>query len=203
MELYTRLPYDAQSIIMRLTPHPLAVLMVESPVFRGRAAVARGLVHPAAALLKADEKWQELAAVAQGWFPEWRHRINMLYVGGLDVDILEARIDPATGFVALYLDAWETFLPRSHAERGFPLHLTLGFASDYGEGVAAQAVARINHRWAGREHELRIAHVGRGGAAALHHDEPLYQDPDIWWLHSRGHYGNGRWVRPRQLHVSL
>ena len=87
----------------------------------------------------------------------------MLYVGGLDVDILEARIDPATGFVALYLDAWETFLPRSHAERGFPLHLTLGFASDYGEGVAAEVVARINHRWAGREHELGAAPtIGNG-----------------------------------------
>ena len=142
MELYPRLPYDAQSIIMRLTPHPLAVLMVESPVFRGRAAVARGLVHPTAALLKADEKWQELAAVAQGWFPEWRYRIKMLYVGGLDGDILEARVDAETGFVALCLDAWETILPRSHAERGFPLHVTLGFASDYGEGVAEEAVAQ-------------------------------------------------------------
>ena len=40
MELYPRLPYDAQGIIMRLTPHPLAVLMVESPMFRGRTAFA-------------------------------------------------------------------------------------------------------------------------------------------------------------------
>ena len=164
---------------MRLATRPLAVLMVVSPAFRGRAAVARGLAHPAAALLKADEKWQELTAVAQAWFPEWRHRIKMLYVGGLDMDILEACVDAETGFVALHLDAWEPFLPRSHAERGFPLHLTLGFASDYGEGVAEAAVARINERWAGREHEVRIAHVGRGGAAALHHREPLHQDPDI------------------------
>ena len=33
----------------------------------------------------------------------------------------------------------------------------MGFASDYGEGVAAEAVARINERWAWREHEVRIA----------------------------------------------
>ena len=188
---------------MRLTPHPLAVLMVESPAFRGRAAVARGLAHPAAALLKADEKWQELAAVAQGWFPEWRRRIQVFYVGGLDVDILEARVDAETGFVALCFDAWETFLPRSHAERGFPLRLTLGFASDYGEGVAEEAVARINERWAGREHEARIAHVGHGGAAALHHREPLHQDPDFWWLRPGGWYGNGLHAKPRQPHISL
>jgi hypothetical protein len=50
---------------------------------------------------------------------------------------------------------------------------------------------------------LRIGWFGGGGSAQLANDDLLATDPDIAWLHKKGHYGNGIRVRPRDIHVSL
>ena len=107
------------------------------------------------------------------------------------------------GFVSVELDIDEAVLPRPRSMRPFDLHITLGYASDYGEQVLHDAVDRINKRWAGEWVPLRIERYTCGGTIELAMDDLLYNDPDIWWLHSRGYYGNGRMTRVRKLHISL
>ena len=137
------------------------------------------------------------------WYGDYWARRERLLANGLLVLVRGARIDPVTGFIAVYLDANESDLLRSNADREFELHLTIGYASDYFDGVAEDAVARINQRWCGRLVRLRVAWVGGGGSIQLSDADPLAGDPDVRWLHRRGHYGNGVRVKPRGLHVSL
>ena len=137
------------------------------------------------------------------WYADYSARKDRLVADGLLVLVRGARIDPGTGFIGVYFDANEGDLLRSNADRGFELHMTLGFASDYYAGVAEDAVARINQRWCGRLVRLRVAWVGGGGSIQLSDADPLAGDPDVRWLHRRGHYGNGVRVRARGLHVSL
>jgi hypothetical protein len=135
------------------------------------------------------------------WFPNWQERREAILRHGLPAVVLNARI--TDGFVAIYFDIDEQLLLRSHDARGFPLHLTLGYVSDYGDGVAEAAVARLNQRYAGQWLMLQIEWIGGGGSANLSPKDFLAMDEDVWWLHSRGHYGNGVHIKPRQLHVSL
>ena len=137
------------------------------------------------------------------WYSDYYARRDRLVANGLLVLVRGARVDPGSGFIAMYLDANEGDLLRSHVDRNFELHITLGYSSDYADGVGADAVERINRRWAGRLIRLRVEWVGGGGSAQLSHDDLISSDEDVRWLHSRGHYGNGIHVRPRQLHVSL
>ena len=137
------------------------------------------------------------------WYSDWEVRFERLRANGLLVLVNSVRIEPDTGFAAVHFTANEGDLPRSHIDRGFGLHLTLGYESDYGDGVAASCVAALNERYAGRLIRLRISHVGGGGSVQLAADDVLASDPDIYWLHSRGWYGNGQHVRARDLHVSL
>ena len=137
------------------------------------------------------------------WYSDYSERKERLLASGLLVLVRGVHIDPATGFVSIGLEANESDLLRSNADREFALHITLGYVSDYAVGVAHDAAARINMRWAGRLVRLRVGWVGNGGSAQLADDDELVMDPDISWLHWRGHYGNGRRVRARQLHVSL
>ena len=137
------------------------------------------------------------------WYADYSARKDRLVADGLLVLVRGARIDPGTGFIGVYFDANEGDLLRSNADRGFELHMTLGFASDYYAGVAEDAVARINQGWCGRLVRLRVAWVGGGGSIQLSDADPLAGDPDVRWLHRRGHYGNGVRVRARGLHVSL
>ena len=137
------------------------------------------------------------------WYADYEVRRSRLLQDGLLVLVQNVRIDPATGFIGIYLLANESDLLRSNADRGFDLHVSLGFASDYGDGVAAEAVERLNGRWRNRLLRLRISWVGGGGSVQLATDDFLYNDSDVWWLHSRGWYGNGLRVKPRNLHVSL
>ena len=74
---------------------------------------------------------------------------------------------------------------------------------DYADSIGSSTAAALHRRWAGRVVRLRVGWVGRGGSAQLADDDELAMDPDIYWLHSRGHYGNGLHIRPRGLHVSL
>jgi 2'-5' RNA ligase len=135
------------------------------------------------------------------WAPNWWERREAILRHGLPAVVLGARI--TDGFVAIYFDIDEQLLLRSHAARGFSLHLTLGYTSDYGDGVAEATVERLNRRYAGQWIMLNIEWVGTGGSATLSPKDFLATDEDIRWLHSRGHYGNGRFVEPRQLHISL
>ena len=137
------------------------------------------------------------------WYADYEVRRSRLLQDGLLVLVQNVRIDPATGFIGIYLLANESDLLRSNADRGFDLHVSLGFASDYGDGVAVEAVERLNGRWRNRLLRLRISWVGGGGSVQLATDDFLYNDSDVWWLHSRGWYGNGLRVKPRNLHVSL
>ena len=137
------------------------------------------------------------------WHSDYDARRSRLEREGLLVYVRNARVDPITGFVAVYFDANESDLLRSNVDREFELHLTLGYASDYYAGIAEEAVGRINQRWRGRLVRLRVAWVGSGGSIQLGEDDPLASDPDIYWLHSRGCYGNGINVLARGLHVSL
>ena len=137
------------------------------------------------------------------WYADYHIRKERLLVDGLPVLVRGALIDPTTGFIGVYFDANESDLLRSNVDRGFVLHLSLGFASDYHAGIAEHSVERINQRWRGRLLRLRVGWVGGGGSAQLARDDVLANDPDIRWLHSRGWYGNGVNVRARDLHVSL
>ena len=130
-------------------------------------------------------------------------RKDRLVADGLLVLVRGAHIDAATGFVSILLEANEGDLLRSNADRGFDLHITLGYATDYHHGVAAESIERINQRWQGRFVRLRVEWVGGGGSIQLGRDDPFVCDLDVYWLHSRGWYGNGLHVKPRGLHVSL
>ena len=136
------------------------------------------------------------------WFADSRERLAWVLRNGLPVIIEEARVS-ADGFLALYLRADDAVLPRSNVSRGWDLHITLGYSSDYPEGVAELLACTINAAWAGHYDVLDIDWVGKGGSVQIRGADPIAEDPLIQWLHRNGHYGNGRWVRPRQLHVSL
>ena len=136
------------------------------------------------------------------WFPNWQERRAWLERNGLPVIIQEARVQ-ADGFVALYLSADDAVLLRSNAHREWDLHITLGYTTDYPVGVAELLCEHINARWAGRFHVLDAEWIGKGGTVQIRRTDPIAEDPLVHWLHKVGHYGNGRHVRPRQLHVSL
>ena len=140
---------------------------------------------------------------AMAWYSDYNVRKERLLREGLLVLIRGAVLDPHTGFLGLYFEANESDLLRSNVDREFALHLTIGFASDYADGVAADAADRLNRRWRGRLVRLRVAWVGGGGSIQLDHNDPIASDEDVRWLHQRGWYGNGLHVRPRDLHISL
>ena len=170
-ELYPFLPPDAQALVRAFTAHPLVAIVWTSDKF----------VH----------QW----ALSQGYYDDWRLRHERLRREGLPLRISGAQI--VEGFFAVHVEAEEEFLLRPHTERGFDLHLTLGYESDYTEGQAACAVERINRRWQGRSYTAWIEWIGSGGAAFLHAKDLLALDPDVAWFHSRG------WYSDRGLHISL
>ena len=137
------------------------------------------------------------------WYSDWPTRCDHIVQFGLPVLVRDIGIDPATGFIAVHFAANEADLPRSHVDRRFELHLTLGFSSDYADGVAEHSVRILKERWLGRLIRLKVACFGNGGSAQLAADDPLASGDHIRWLHSRGWYGNGVHVKARCLHVSL
>ena len=137
------------------------------------------------------------------WYSDWSARCDRIIQFGLPVLVRDINIDHATGFIAVRFVANEADLPRSHADRGFELHLTVGFSSDYADGVAEHSVRILKERWLGRIIRLKVAWFGSGGSAQLAADDHLASDDHIRWLHQRGYYGNGVECLPRDLHVSL
>ena len=87
-------------------------------------------------------------------------------------------------------------MPRSHAARGFDLHLSLAFDCELTEELY-EAAARLHARWAGQQTLLRVAWLGGGGAAMLAASDALAADPDLRRIHGAGSYSD------RDPHVSL
>lgn len=142
-----------------------------------------------------------VALLEDGWLPDYEARLDGIVRHGLVVVVRRASV--INGFVSLELEADDEILPRPGYARPFGLHLTLGYTTDYSTEVLRDAVERLNRRWAGQWVPLRISHYTCGGTIVLAKDDLLYNDEDVWWLHSRGWYGNGRNVDPRRLHISL
>jgi hypothetical protein len=130
------------------------------------------------------------------WYDNWQERKERLETFGLPVIILGVELT-STGFLSLLVQADEAYLLRSHRDRGFELHMSLGYLADYEDKAEAQAAGRLHHRWAGQCVLLNIEWVGSGGAAFLHRYDMISDEPDFRCLHQRGCY------RDRQPHASL
>ena len=120
------------------------------------AEITRANPHPAATLLKAhgwndadphtsrpqaDSDW-----AADGWLATWRVTRARLETSGLVVTIRQASVE-ATGFIAIWLEAEESQLPRAHRSWGFELHISIGKLHNfYNQTLVYEAVDRINTR---------------------------------------------------------
>ena len=131
------------------------------------------------------------------WYDNWQERKEGLETFGLPVIILGVELT-STGFLSLLVQADEAYLLRSHRDRGFELHMSLGYVTDYEDKAEAlQAAGRLHHRWAGHWVLLNIERVGSGGASFLHRYDMISDDAAFQHLHQRGCY------RDRQPHVSV
>ena len=107
------------------------------------------------------------------------------------------------GFIAIYADIDQSFLPRSHEARGFPLHLSLGYAKslqdNYGISwtTTQRMVEMLNQRCAGKKLHIRLDRIGGGGAACFDQNEPICQDPLIDFIYRHGG------IKKNELHISL
>ena len=164
MDLFHRLPPDAQQLVRRFTPHPCVDVLYTSKNFLRR--------------------W----GIANDWYADWQERRDVLLRDGLPVRITGAEI--RGDFFAVYVEASEQHLIRPHAVRSFDLHITLGFTNDWWAGTAEEAMERINARWRGRDVVLHVAWMGSGGAVFLHDYDAVALDTDIAWLHRRGWYSD-------------
>jgi hypothetical protein len=133
------------------------------------------------------------------WFSDWEHRLNNIRALGLPALIVGVELlPPWDGYrlLALRLEVDEMYLPRSHEDRDFPLHITLAFEDEISVDLAVRALG-LHRRWAGRAVLLRVGSFGSGGTANLAPNDALASDPDLIHLHGAGAYRN------RPVHVSL
>ena len=89
--------------------------------------------------------------------------------GGLRARVVGVELLPEwdnDGLLAIVLEIDELVLSRSHADRGFKLHISLAYLSELGSDAWAAAY-RIHRRYAGRDVVLRVDWIGRGGSASL------------------------------------
>ena len=129
------------------------------------------------------------------WFPNWAERVRAVEAHGLPATVVG--LAWSDELLVLELDVPEAALPRSHAARGFPLHISLLFLGELLHNDLQAHAELLRDRWAGRAMLLEVEWVGRGGAAMLHRRDPLASDPDLRALHGAGYF------RDRQVHVSL
>jgi hypothetical protein len=129
-----------------------------------------------------------------GWSPDWWQLCQDIVQFGLPVRVLG--VSWFDDLLVLAVDVPEAVLPRTHADRGFELHLSLLFREELNAELHARAEA-VHARWTGRRLLLPVEWVGSGGAAMLASTHPLASDPDIIALHDAGSF------RDRQLHISL
>ena len=133
------------------------------------------------------------------WHPAWEARRDAMLANGLPARVLGVKLMPpweGHQLLAVILDIDEGHLPRSHAQRGVALHISLIFNEEMSEELW-EAAARLHARWAGRALLLHISWMGSGGAAFLATGDPLAADQDLRQLHAAGSYAR------RDLHVSL
>ena len=133
------------------------------------------------------------------WHPAWEGRVAAMVAGGLPARVLGVELMPPwydDRLLAVLLHIDEQFLPRSHQQRGFPLHLSLVFERELTDTLEEAAV-RLHQRWVRRNILLNVAWVGSGCAAFLKGTDPLASDPDVIRLHDAGYFAD------RDLHVSL
>ena len=171
MELFHRLPPDAQALVRRFT------------------------AHPATTALWSSRRWLKLWGIANDWYPDWQERRDAILERGLPARILGAELEGE--FLSVHLNIEEVYLIRPHNVRGFQLHITIGYKTDWADGFAESGADNINGRWRGREVVLKISWFGSGGTAFLAEDDDLAMDYDLAWLYARG------WYSDRGLHVSL
>jgi hypothetical protein len=157
--------------------------------------LARFAAHPIVDVLWTSKKWRSRWAVANGWHADREDRLDSLVLRGMPAFIKGATI--VEEFASVELEVDEALLPRTSKARNFKLHLTLGYETDYGAGIAREAIARINQRWSNRFVLIHLKRWTNSGTVELAWYEELALDEDIAWLHSRGHYYD------RQLHISL
>ena len=133
------------------------------------------------------------------WYHDWEARRDAMLANGMPARILGVELLPpwrGARLLAIALDVEERFLPRSHNDRGFALHLSLLFEEETTIELALVAL-RLHERWAGRGVLLRVARLGGGGAAMLSGADPLASDMDVKRLHAAGSYAG------RDMHISL
>ena len=160
--------------------------------------------HPVAAAFRAagwadaedDQDFDEAAWLAEGWKPTWRVTRANIERYGLLVRVIETRIDP-WGFVAMWFEGYEVYLPRSDAARNNGLHISLGYMQDWPgrEEQVRDSLAELNATWAGKTMWLPIERMSSSARVYRYH--PLAMDENILYWHRRGRY----WRRP--IHISL
>ena len=116
----------------------------------------------------------------------------------LPAQILGPRVDG--DFIALYAEVNDAWLPRPNSTRGWELHVSLGFLSEYGargltEGTVMELLKVLEQRWSRKHHMLMVEFVGNGAALMINRDDPLALDPIVDYLSTHGGYD-------RQLHIS-
>jgi hypothetical protein len=138
------------------------------------------------------------------WYPGFELYAFFMRGRKIPVTFTHAAIeDDEWGFIALYADIDEAFLPRSHTARGFPLHMSLGFAKSLCDNhniswnTTRLMVDELNVRYAGKKFSILLDRIGCGGAACFHENEPLSMDPIIDFIYQHGGIDKG------ELHISL
>ena len=139
------------------------------------------------------------------WYPGFEMYQFFMEKRKLPVHFTHAAIeDDEWGFITIYADIDQGFLPRSHRSRGFPLHLTLGHAKvlkdEHGVpwDTTRELVEILNKRYAGKQFSILLDRIGGGGAACFDQGDPICLDPIIDFIYQRG--GSG-WKE--ELHISL
>ena len=140
-----------------------------------------------------------LPSAMSGWFPDWEARRDRMVDNGLPVFF--DRVIVTGDLVAFRVYIPEAHLPRSHVDRGFDLHLSIGFLSTWRErGLDMDGVKiyidELNRRFHGHR-VVKVGRLGHGGAAILHVEDEIAKDPIFNVLHEFGGY---EWREP---HISL
>ena len=159
---------------------------LSSSARRSRLAPIRGPTTPSAVIMD----W----AGWRGDYDAWK--VTVL-ARGLPARVMGVELMPpwdGRRLLSIMVEIDEADLPRSHAQRGFALHLSLLFEDELTEDLALDAL-RLHNKWAGRHLVLDVAWVGSGGAAFLAPTDPLAADAHR--LHSAG------WFADRGIHISL
>jgi hypothetical protein len=139
-------------------------------------------------------------AVVNGWFADWMTRRDRMVRDGLPVYF--DRVTVHGDFVAFWVHIQEAHVPRPHIDRGFSLHLSIGFLSTWRErGLDMEGVQRyideLNRRYCGQHRLVKVQRLGCGGAAIFHEDDDIMKDPIFNVLYEFGGY---EWKEP---HISL